>query len=329
MAVYAIYKYRFVQVKEGDLFVKGTSEKLVDKAQELFDEMLHGDSPFPVNLEKRDHTLVPLENEVLVKHDRVTLMLVCNEKHKKYQNKKKEEDLEYHPGCYVIIDNREGVANMAVERTPAFDSNPDKVCMLLEKAINDAFYTKEILLKIEIQAKVNEATLWQIVDHQVHNYNDRVTKVIFNFPIPGKVGGIDATPEMKDKLAVMSSIASAINGAKGSYHIEADKNSSLRLEQTQEDLAQMVHLCSRNVYDIQVKFQYYGLYRFGSEEKALSTLDDSYIEQFKNNQIILLSNEKSGFGIIEWLDNVRQITEKFNNAIPTAKKRKRRLKKAI
>ena len=329
MSVFAIYKYDFVQTREGNLFVEGTTEKLIDKAQEIFDAMIKGDRPFPVNLQKRDKTLTPLDNEVLVKYERVSLLLVCNEKHQKYQDKKDDKDLEYHPGCYVIIDNREGVANIAIERTSAFDGKPDKVAQLLQQAINDKLFAEGVLLKIEIRSKVKEATLWEVVGHQVNNYNDRITKVVFNFPVPGKVAGIDASSEMKDKLAVMSSIASAMNAAKGSYHVEAEKGKTLHLEQTQEDLAQMVHLCSRNVYDIHVYFKYYGVYRFGNEERALSTLNDEFIENFKNGELVMLPNGENGFEIVEWLNNVRQITEGFKDAIPAAKRRKKLNKEAI
>ncbi len=329
MIVFGIYKYFFVRSSEKNIFVDNTSDNLIEKAQEIFNGMLHGDKPFPISIEKRDKTLLPLDNEILVKHDRIALMLVCNEKHKKYEDKKDEKDLKYHPGCYVIFDNREGVANLAIERTSAFDGNPDKVCTLLQKAINDAFFNNGIELKIEIRCKVKEANLWEIVSHQVDNYNDRVTKVVFNFPVPGKVAGIDAPSEMKDKLSVMAAIARAMNGTKGAYHVEAERNKSLRLDQTQEDLAQMVHLCSRNVYDIHVHFKYYGIYRFGSEEKALSSLDEGIIQRFKSSQLAILSSGEMGLELVDWLDNVRHITEEFKDAIPLAKKRKKSIKKAV
>lgn len=322
--VFAIYKFDFVLSKERNLFAGGNADNLIEKAQETFDELIKGDRPFPVTLEKKDKTPIPLDNEVLAKHDRVSLMLVCNEKHKKYQDKKDDKDLEYHPGCYVIIDNRDGIANIAIERTSAFENNPDKVALLLQKAINDKLFAEGISLKIEIRSKVQESTLWEMVEHQVKYYNDIVTKVVFSFPVPGKVAGIDAPSEMKDKLAVMSAIASAMNAAKGSYHVEAERGRTLHLEQTQEDLAQMVHLCSRNAYDIHVHFKYYGIYRFGSKEKALSSLTAGFIEQFKNGEIVVLRDDTSGFELVQWLDDVRKITENFKHVTPNAKTRKRR-----
>ena len=329
MAVFAIYKYDFRLADEKNLFVKGTTDKLLDNAQDIFNGFLTGDKPFPIQLPKRDKTSVRLDNEVTCKRDDVCLLLICNEKSKKIMEKKDEQEIFYHPGCYVIIDNRKNIANIAIERTTAFDSNPDKVCKLLEKAINDKFIIEEIGLKIEIRSKVREATLWEMVDHQTIDYKDRITKVSFSFPNPEKVSGIDADYKMKDKLAVMASIANALNGVKGIYHIEANKGETLRLEKTQEDLAQMIHLCSRNVYDIAIYFKYYGIYRFGAEERALSTLKDEYIENFIYGRLAILDNGEKGLELEQWLNDVRRITEGFKDATPTKKIRKRGNKKAI
>lgn len=64
MTIFAIYKYVFTQAEEGDLFVEGTMERLLDRAQEIFNGMISGDRPFPVQLPKRDGTSVALDNEV-------------------------------------------------------------------------------------------------------------------------------------------------------------------------------------------------------------------------------------------------------------------------
>ena len=330
MTIFAIYKYVFTLADEGDLFVEGTTDRLLDKAQEIFDGMITGDKPFPVSLPKRDNTATRLDTEVVCKRGRVSLLMICNEKSKKIMEKKDEQEITYHPGCYVVIDNREGVANVAIERTPAFDGNPDRVCRLLEKAINDKFVMEHVNLKVELRSKVRETTLWQMVDNQTTNYRDKVTKVSFSFPNPKKVAGIDADGKMKGKLKVLSAIANALNAAKGTFHVEANKNDALRLERTQEDLAQMVHLCSRNAYDIAVHFKHYGLYRFGADEKALSLLDDEIIKDFCNGHLAMLKDGSQGFGLEEWLNEVRHTTEKdFKDATPAKKTRKRRNKEAV
>lgn len=324
MSTYAIYHYDFRQAREGALKLEGSKETTLDKAQEIFEGLLQGKQTFPMTRQKRDGTNAVLDNEVLAKHGCTTLMLVCNEKDKSYMEKKEDRKLSYHPGCYVIIDNRDDVANIAIERNSAFESDPDKVCLLLQEAINRKLYDYRI--EIEIRCKVREATVWQVVDRQTCDNGDRVTKVVFNFPIPGKVKGIDATKKMKKKLATLASIGRGMNATKASYHMEADKDSTLHLEQTQEDFAQMVELCTTNAYDIQVHFKYYGIYRFGADERAYCSLDDEILEDFENSITTFSDEGDTVFRLNIWLDNVRHLSKDYKDALPTPKKRKKRRK---
>lgn len=320
MAVYAIYHYDFRQTRESALKFEDSKETTLDKAQEVFEGLLQGINPFNISTPKRDGTVVILENEVWKKNDRTTLMLVCNEKHKKYQNKKEDKDFEFHPGCYVIIDNREDVANIAIERSSAFDSNPDKVCELLQEAFNQKL--SEYRLEIEIRSKIREASVWDIVEHQTHEFKDSIKKVVFNFPIPQKVKGVDASKKMKRKLYSLATLGRAFNGAKASYQVEADKNGALKMDRTQEDMAQMVQLCTTNAYDIHIHFRYYGIYRFGAAERALYSLDDKVINDFVNNQTTFDDDGKVTFELSRWLDNIRHIIKGYKDGYPTAKKRK-------
>ena len=125
MAVYQIYKVLFNRSRQGNLLSTMDGRSAYDKAQELLEEMLGG--VLPLTKEKRDKTLVPLENYVEKRRDGVTVMVVCNEKNHKYREKLEEHELVYHPGCRVILDNRPGIAQLAIERSQSFDGKTDKV----------------------------------------------------------------------------------------------------------------------------------------------------------------------------------------------------------
>ena len=125
MAVYQIYKVLFNRSRQGNLLSTMDGRSAYDKAQVLLEEMLGG--VLPLTKEKRDKTLVPLENYVEKRRDGVTVMVVCNEKNHKYREKLEEHELVYHPGCRVIIDNRPGIAQLAIERSQSFDGKTDKV----------------------------------------------------------------------------------------------------------------------------------------------------------------------------------------------------------
>ena len=88
MAVYAIYHYDLRQTQESALIFENSEETTLDRAQEVFEGLLQGKKPFYIPRPKRDGTNAVLDNEVLAKNDRTTLMLICNEKSKNYMEKK-------------------------------------------------------------------------------------------------------------------------------------------------------------------------------------------------------------------------------------------------
>ncbi len=324
MAVYAIYHYDFKQTEETAMFYEGSNETTIDKAQEVFESFLEGINPFNIHNPRKDANEEWLENKVKAKHEKATLMVINNEKHKKYLEEKKEGDFEYHPGCYVIIDNRDEVANIAIERSPSFDNDPDKVSQLLEEAINNKL--KPYRLEISIRPKLREAGIWEVVENQTKMYNDRISKVVFSFAVPDKVKGVDAPKDLRKNLQALSLLCKAFDATRASYKVEADKNGTLKMDRTQKDMAQMVQLCTTNAYDLSIRFRYYGVYRFGSDERALSTLKDDFVVEFKNGVTTYDNQGNTTFNLCLWLNDVRRVIEGYKDGKPVSKKRKKRRK---
>ena len=73
----------FIRSCEGNLLSVMDGETAYSKAQELLESMLSG--TLPITKEKRDKTIVSLENYVEAKRDGVTVMVVCNEKNHRYK----------------------------------------------------------------------------------------------------------------------------------------------------------------------------------------------------------------------------------------------------
>ena len=324
MAVYAIYHYDFSQTQETALKFEGSKETPLDKAQEVFESLLQGEKPFLIRNTRKDAIEEWLDNEVVKKHEKTTLMLVCNEKHKKYMEKKQENVFVYPPACFVIFDNRDDVANIAIERSPSFDNDPDKVCVLLQEAINNKL--KDYRLEISIRPKLREAGVWEVVENQTKTYDDRITKVVFNFAVPDKVKGIDAPKDLRKNLQALSSLCKAFDAVKASYKVEADKNGTLKMDRTQKDMAQMVQLCATNAYDLSIHFRYYGVYRFGADERAFSSLNDAFVNEFINGVTTYDNQGNTTFNLCLWLNDVRRVIEGYKDGKPVSKKRKKRRK---
>ena len=91
MAIYQIYKLLFNRSRQRNLLSKMDGKSAYDKAQELLEEMLG--NTLPVIKEKRDKSLVRLENYVEKRRERVTVLVICNERNHKYKEKMDELEL--------------------------------------------------------------------------------------------------------------------------------------------------------------------------------------------------------------------------------------------
>ena len=295
----------------------------LSQAQDYLEEVLG--EKLPVCKEQRDKTLLPLDNYVETRRERVTLMVVCNEKCHKYREKLEDLELVHHPGCHVIFDNRPGVAQLAIERSDSFGNNPDRVRDLLQEALCKAFARFEIT--VELRAKMRERAFWEMVDDQREQFKDPIKKVVFDFPNPDKVKPVDASVGMLEKLALLSTLTSATNAAKGTLNLMSDKEKVIELKRTQEDIAHLVELCAHNGYDIAVHFKHYGVYRFGRSVKALDTIKREVIQEFKSGQLITGKAQEGVFLLIALLDEIRTRTENYVDEEPVEKKRTRGGKK--
>lgn len=322
MAVYQIYKLLFNRSRQGNMLAKMDADEAYEKAQELLEKMLEGE--LPMTKVRYDKTQVSLDNFVECQRQGVTLLVVCNEKNHKYREKMAEHELVYHPGCRVIIDNRPGVAQIAIERSPSFENKTEKVRDILQETFCKLFDTYQ--LTVEIRAKMRAGTFWEAIDEQCKTFHDVITHVMYEFPDANEVGPIDTSQQNRDRLLILSDLAKVMNAARGVYHAYSDKEKTIRLDRTSEDLVNMVAMCCNNGYDISVHFKQYGIYRFGTEIKALSLLEDKLIQEFKSGQTVMGKELDGEFSLVQWLDEMRKITNNYNDEEPVAKKRKRRHK---
>lgn len=312
MATYEIFKFDFRKAGPGQLFSKENGRSALEDAQRIFGEILR--EPLIIRKEKRGKEVAHLDNYVERCDGDILSMVVCNEKDISYREHKEELTLTTHPGCRVIIDNRQGVGQMAIERDASFNGNPSMVRDLLQDALNKRL--TEYRLEVSIRAKKRSSEFWEMVAEQISTHHDEPTKVSFTFP-KQETAPVDASPGVSAYLVAARAMCSAVNATKGMLQMESDKGKVLHLERTQEDFANMVALCSQNSYDISVHFKHYGVYRFGKAVKALFELQDSIVNDFARGQ------RTCEGGLKEWLDNIRQRIEGYGDEESTEKKRKR------
>ncbi|MBR0047211.1 MAG: hypothetical protein IJP75_10120 [Bacteroidaceae bacterium] len=320
MAVFAIYKIHFEQAGQKDVFGKD-GVKTIDKAHEYFSTLFVGGN-VKVCKTNRKGEQVPLECDVERKYGDAMALFVCNEKNVKIPKKHEELTEKAQPGCYVLVYNRADVGLIAIERSAAFDSKPDKVRDILQESFNSTL-EHDYGIHLELKAKMNAEDFWDAVGKQTE-FGDTVRKVVFDFPDSEKVKSVDDPDDVQKRLEMMHYLAKAFRAKKAGMHFEASKDGTLHLDRTQEDMAQMVNLCCDNGYNIAVHFRMYGVYRHGQETKAMVTLGDEMLKEFISGQTSFgTKTDRGDFSIMQWLESVRHITETYNDEEPTKKKRKR------
>lgn len=155
--------------------------------------------------------------------------------------------------------------------------------------------------------------------------DERVKRVVFEFPDPDRSEPVDAPPSMIEHLRFLRSLSSAMGAARSSYKMEATRKGTLTLERTREDLAQMVSLCCNNGYQISVYFHRMGVFRYGERVRALFDIDEDTLTDFINGQYAMGNNSEGTltYALIETLDNIREQTKEYNDETQTDERRKR------
>lgn len=313
MADYVIYKYLFQKVAPQELLFRDDNGELVKlSAQQHLDRLLIGPSVLGFNKVEKDGSLTPLSNRIESKHDEIIFLRLCSRKNvtiwKDYEKKKEVNE----PFCNIIIDNRPGIAQLAIEKCGAFGTNgPDKVVDIITAFVNKAL--EPFGYEIVITRKMRTIEVWDMVAERV-KMGDPVKSVKFDFHDPRKTEAIDATDKQMQQMTMLLSLAKSMGAVSSIYQMNASQNGSLILDRTQKDIAGMVSLCTNNGWDIEIRFKNFGVYRTNTKQGAVFSMPTGALSTFVNGEIQITPEHLQGeFSLIEWLDHVRSITKEYDN----------------
>ena len=301
MADYIIYKYLFNRSDDKSLFSKLTKEDAVNQAQEELEKAVKGELFFVKAHRNRDNDYDRLSYKLLGQKGGISVLLINNVKRRNYQEGKEELTLEYHPGCYVVIDNRPGIAQIAIEKARAFDYDTDLIMRLLKRALDRAL--GDIGLSIDIQPKYRPVDFWDTVEEISKKRKDRVKQIVFRFSTENTIGPLEASEAEMMKMSFLTSLLTAFDGAEGVFGIKSKENKSLTLDRTRQDAAFVIDMCSRNGYEIAVHFQKSGVFRTDKEVQLMRTLDDAFILSFTRGEMDMF-NGCGHLGV--WLDDIHE-----------------------
>ncbi len=300
MAVYAIYSYE-IQEDNRSLFYKETGKKAIEMATEIVSHLLH-DGLTVVGKKRKEYKL--LTNLNYVGREDVYTWELCNEKDKTLLEGHEKNPVTEHPGCYVIVDNRPDVSQIAIEQNNAFGPDTDKVVKYLKRAFEA--HLSEYGLKMVIKRKWQARKFKDIIRERIIENHDAVKKVVWEFPNPDRVKGIDATEQMKERLQGLMLFTQATKALKGKLTLTGSKRIPINVDDDKiEDWAQIIALSAQNNYKLWYYFYNSSVVNFKDVAYAFATINNKVIRDFETGQLTD-NGEGTTFSLIEILDEIRK-----------------------
>lgn len=321
--LFALYKYDFHKAAEQMLEAEDeppryVADKNVKIAQRCFASLFdQGTINNLVKSNKKGET-IPLANDVLATSNGIMIWRVNNSlirelwlREGKDQNgidTYNEEELISMPYCHVLIDNRPGVCLMAIEKSTAWNNKPDILRNKLLENFNRILVAK-FGIEMRIEARMNPVDVWNFVHDRIYVHHDYVRKVSFSFQNPKRINKTGDMDVKSERLKAMLDIAEISNALKSHFTMEYDQSTTHMVSQKNRDLAEMVHLCSRNGYDISITFNEYQTYRINDYVKTYYPMPANVLLGSATTELRLDGRTE----LQAWFDTIIEETKNYIN----------------
>lgn len=329
-AMYAIYKYDFHKAPAKTIQADGIEgERYVKNAQSCFESLFDQNSIDNLAKVDRKGDATRLPNDVMAKADGIYVWRVNNSQMKEWWarqgkdsqgiDKYEMQEIESNPYCNVLIDNRPGRCLMAIEKSAAWNSDPDRLRDILLLNFNRTLADR-FDLEMRIEARMNPTDVWTFVKERIYDHGDYVKEVKFIFQNPRKINRTNAMEIKSARIKAMVETTQRSKALRGYYGMLFDQGSGEEFSQENEDVSEMVSLCAENGYDIHIKFKDFKTYRINDYVKAYYPMAPEVLEQFRAG-VVMLSGKKE---LEEWFDLVEEQTKCYKNETEIKQRRNKK-----
>ena len=338
MANYVFYQVHLMENQQKNMHLQhldGTS--ILEHAQEHFGSYFKG-KKLDLYKTNKQGEITRHPNDILMQVGDVTLLRINNVQMKSIYQKVerpdggipdyKEEKLESNPFSYVVIDNRPGICQIAIEKSSTWGSSTDAVRDLLEEWFKEQLFN-DYGLDLTIDLKWQETEFWEYVEQRFKDSGDVITQVKFDMLNPVRIKPYNQPQApLSGFVKAMSDATRLMDMLKSTIIMEADGTGRISQDKKYEDIAQMVRLCSTNSYHLSVTFRDYGEYKCNDMVKAMYDLSDEAFNDFLHGAPRLSETNPEGeYELIRWLDYVLEKTQMFNDGNKVRRKAKGKRKK--
>ena len=277
-----------------------------------------GADKFPCHVLAHDHNIILLRLEnvknVTVYESHPTAGPIPHIEKKQYES---------NPPCFIIIDNRQGKAQMAIEIDTAAWSKTNLVRDLLQENLNREL--EPFGLAVKIWSKMQKSDYWNYVSYRQRKEGRGIKKMTFHFPNTKIRPSIETTIGLSNHLKTLMELINSLGAGQGELSIHPPTNDYL-LKKKLADIKKMVALCASSEYSLSVTFDDDITYRCNENLRAELPMNiPSALNDFENGQM----NTFFEFDIERWLDWVVEQTEKYKDAEQIIAKSNRKSKRKV
>ena len=198
---------------------------------------------------------------------------------------------------------------LAIEKSGAFNREPDAVRDLVEEFFKNLIAPQSGYW-VTFGNMVRPIDFWEFVEERKRK-NDEIRKIEFDFPSEKK-DNIKGDDDIVAFLRYSRSLGQAFNAAMQQWVYES--STSLRLQQTNEDVRRLVDFFLYNAYDITIHFKDRGVCRSTKDvnKPIFKLFTENFIDEFISGQATM--DEATGvstYNILLWIDRRKPELEDY------------------
>ncbi len=223
----------------------------------------------------------------------------------------KKRGHESYPNCHIVIDNREGFRQIAIEIEPAAWRDTRKVRDILQAGLNEEL--KRFGLEITIDAKTMPEDYWRLTQNKRRKEHQTLKKLTIGFDTSKMTDQANAIIEKTMRLKSLMTMIDFMGAGKGTLDLQSLPGTDEMLKKKLADIKHIVELCGENTYWLALTFSDGVTYRCGENVRAElpmypSSIKDSFAKGDDYRDLF-----KKQHDILTWLDWVKKQTKKYND----------------
>lgn len=279
MSKFQIYTYMFHPMMENQFAIPFDDFELIDvqdslkRKQEILQDYLDELSENGASVRKHfSYDGDDYLQRTYIHRDGINVLRIANNKKTKIEKDFNFVELENHPSCLVIIDNRKDRQVISIEKNKAFN-NTDYVAKVIQCSFQK--YLAKFRLSLDVKGKYHTAEFWQVVDKAMDLKG--VESVEFPFPYPN-------LSEVTDMVGDYFTDWAKRTNSEPTLRLYGQNGESVRLSKEDLNILQAIKACAASGRPILIKPKGSSVRKIGVDSPVIEEmLDVALIELDKDD----------------------------------------------